>query len=317
MAKLRRQRYTVNDINWEQAYDLYEEEKSRYNVSEKTLFNYRAAFIKWNKIFELDKDVSILDAASYSYDEFVDILRNEGLKPESINTYVRNINHFFHWLENGNFLKDRRRAIVLRVEDTLPKFLDDQEVDKLLGPYDRNDFTESRCYTLICLMLATGIRVGSAAELLVSDWNRQDGILTLRKTKTRRQQVIYLPASVEEILDRYYYDYLHNTNIKYLFPNYMGEKISVIGLEKAHRKYCEKRGVENNHLHSLRHTMATNWVRRNGNLYKLQKALNHSSMRSTMRYARLFDSDVANEFEELNILNDYVGTRRITRRKKP
>lgn len=317
MAKLKRQRYTVNDISWKQAYDIYEEEKERYNVSEKTLANYRAAFDKWNRTFDIDEEALVPDAAAYTYDEFVDILRDEGLKPESINTYVRNINHFFHWLADGNFIKERRRAIVLKTEDTLPKFLTDQEVEKLLGPYNRDDFAESRSYTLIALMLSTGIRVGSAAELLITDWDRGNGVITLRKTKTRRQQMIYLPASAQEVLDRYYYDYLNgNPHIKYLFPNYTGQKISVIGLEKAHRKYCADRGVENNHLHSLRHTFSTNWVKRGGNLYRLQKALNHTSVRSTLRYARLFDEDISKDFEELNLLNDYVGTKRITRRKK-
>jgi len=314
VAKLKRKRYTAKDITWEQAYNLYEEEKSRYNVSEKTLFNYRYAFTKWNKVFELGEDASIEAATAYSYDEFVDALRATNIKPESINTYVRNINHFFHWLEAGNFIQGRRRGIVLKVEDTLPKFVEDQEVEKLLGEYDRNDFTESRCYTIICLMLATGIRVGSAAELLISDWDRKEGILTLRKTKTRRQQVIYLPASAQEVLDRYYFDYLHDTNIKYLFPNYMGDKISVIGLEKAHRKFCEKRGVKNNHLHSLRHAFSYYYIRNGGDLYRLQKMLNHTSVRSTMRYGRLFDSDIANDFEK-NILNDFIGTHRITKRK--
>ena len=40
-------------------------------------------------------------------------------------------------------------------------------------------------------------------------------------------------------------------------------------------------------LHSLRHTFATRWVLRGGDIFKLQKILGHQSIQMTMMYAHL------------------------------
>lgn len=319
MAKIKRQHIKKEEISWHQAYELYQEEKERFGIAESTLINYRLGFNRWNEVFEIGADASVEEGAEPTYDEFVDLLRAAGLKAETINTYIRAMNVFFTWLYKGNFVKERRPVMAIKVDDQLPRFLSDEDIERLLGtPYNRDNFREARSYTLAALMLATGIRVGSAAEIMVEDWDRENGTILLRKTKTRKQQLIFLPTSASELLDHYYYDFLYRTNIKYLFPNYVGGKISVKGLEQAHILFCEARGVTNNHLHSLRHSFARNYIQNGGNLYRLQKMLNHNTIRTTARYGRLFDEDVANDMERSNILNDYVlGARKITRRKKP
>lgn len=318
MAKIKRQHIKAEEITWHKAYDLFQQEKERYNIAESTLINYRLAFNRWNALFDIGEDALVSEGAEPTYDDFVDVLKEVGLKPETINTYIRAMSVFFIWLYKANLVKERRPVIALKLDDPLPRFLSDEDIEKLIGtPYDnKSTFRDARSYTLAALMLATGIRVGSAAEIRIEDWDRENGILTLRKTKTRKAQMIYLPAAASEILDRYYYDFLHNTDIKYLFPNYVGQKISVKGLEQAHILFCEARGVENNHLHSLRHTFARNYIQNGGNLYRLQKMLNHNTIRTTARYGRLFDEDVAIDMEHMNILNDYVvGMKKVVKRK--
>jgi site-specific recombinase XerD len=48
-------------------------------------------------------------------------------------------------------------------------------------------------------------------------------------------------------------------------------------------------------FHSLRHTFASHWAMKGGDLFKLQKILGHKSVAMTMRYAHLtpqaFNSD--------------------------
>lgn len=318
MPKMKRIYIKQEDLTWFQAFDIYLEEKERVNLSEQTVVNYVSSFKKYNRAFGLNEQSSLTEATEYSLEDFIDKLRAENLKPDTINSYVRNINHFLKWMFERNFIKDYEKTIELKVEDTLPRFLSEDEVDALVSsPYNRNNFTESRSYTIICLMLSIGIRVGSVPEIHVSDWDRDNGILTLRKTKTRKQQLIYLPSSTSEILDRYYYDYIKGSHTEYLFPNSMGEKITVNGLQRAHMAFCAARGVENKGLHSLRHTCAYYYIRNGGNIYRLKKMLNHRDISSTMRYGRLFDEDVAEDFQKINILNDVIGTKtKITKRRK-
>jgi site-specific recombinase XerD len=41
------------------------------------------------------------------------------------------------------------------------------------------------------------------------------------------------------------------------------------------------------HFHDLRHTFASHWVMKGGDLFKLQKILGHKTVQMTMRYAHL------------------------------
>ena len=75
-------------------------------------------------------------------------------------------------------------------------------------------------------------------------------------------------------------------------------------------------GVARFHPHQLRHTFATRWVERGGNLAALQLALGHSSIVVTQRDARLPTEHVRAEAER--IAGYSVGARPLTclRRRK-
>jgi integrase len=82
------------------------------------------------------------------------------------------------------------------------------------------------------------------------------------------------------------------------------------GFTKQLRRYS---GVTKFHPHQLRHTFATRWAERGGNLALLQLALGHSSIVVTPRYARLTDEHVRAEAERISgnsVANSVAGTSR-------
>jgi len=50
-------------------------------------------------------------------------------------------------------------------------------------------------------------------------------------------------------------------------------------------------------FHDFRHDFGTKVLRETGNLKLAQKALNHADIKSTLRYAHVLDSDVAEAVE--------------------
>lgn len=69
--------------------------------------------------------------------------------------------------------------------------------------------------------------------------------------------------------------------------------ITYSGVATAWRRLRQRAGVHDFRFHDHRHDLGTKVLRDTGNLKLVQKALNHSSIRSTVRYAHVLDEDVA------------------------
>jgi integrase len=69
--------------------------------------------------------------------------------------------------------------------------------------------------------------------------------------------------------------------------------ITLSGVSTEWRRLRKRAGVQGFRFHDHRHDLGTKILRDTGNLKLVQKALNHSSIRSTVRYAHVLDEDVA------------------------
>ncbi len=68
------------------------------------------------------------------------------------------------------------------------------------------------------------------------------------------------------------------------------------GFPKIIRGGKERRYI---HFHDLRHTFASHWVMKGGDIFKLQKILGHKSIAMTMRYAHLAPDAFASDYGRL------------------
>jgi integrase len=71
------------------------------------------------------------------------------------------------------------------------------------------------------------------------------------------------------------------------------------GAKTAWQVMRAKAGVTDFRFHDFRHDFGTKLLRESGNLKLVQKAMNHSNIKSTLRYAHVLDEDVAAAVEQL------------------
>ena len=71
------------------------------------------------------------------------------------------------------------------------------------------------------------------------------------------------------------------------------------GVKTAWRRLRTRAGVTGFRFHDHRHDFATKLLRETGNLKLVQRALNHSSIKTTTRYAHVLDSEVADAMERV------------------
>lgn len=142
------------------------------------------------------------------------------------------------------------------------------------------------------LYLLTGFR---KSELLTATWSQVDfenRQFILPDSKGGRPH--YLPLTVEamaviEGIPRL----LGNPHI---FPG-MKEGAHLVDLKKPWERIRTRAGLEDVHIHDLRHTIAS-WLVQGGNsLYLVSKVLNHKDLRTTERYARFAQDNLRDALE--------------------
>ncbi len=56
----------------------------------------------------------------------------------------------------------------------------------------------------------------------------------------------------------------------------------------------------------FRHTFATNFVKRGGDVFTLQKIMGHSDISTTRKYIQLTDEDLKNKHRMINTVDDFI-----------
>lgn len=76
--------------------------------------------------------------------------------------------------------------------------------------------------------------------------------------------------------------------------------ITAEGAKTEWRRLRRRAGVENFRFHDIRHDVATKLLRNTGNLKLVQRALNHSDIKTTVKYAHVLDDEVAAALYEIS-----------------
>jgi integrase len=74
--------------------------------------------------------------------------------------------------------------------------------------------------------------------------------------------------------------------------------ITLSGLETEWKRLRKRAGVVGFRFHDYRHDFATKLLRQTGNLKLVSRALNHSSTKTTERYAHVVDDDLRLALEQ-------------------
>ena len=176
----------------------------------------------------------------------------------------------------------------------------------LLIKPDINDYEKYRNYIIIVLLMSTGARCNTILNIKLSDLDLNEGTVTFNTTKTNKTVVVPLEKKAIRDLKEYVLRWRHCSKYGYLFFNAYGEQLTRGGLSKAIASYNKSRGVEKTSIHLFRHTFAKHWIRNNGDVFRLQKMLGHSSLDMTRNYVNMFSSDLKEGFDTFSPLDKMV-----------
>jgi integrase/recombinase XerC len=161
-----------------------------------------------------------------------------------------------------------------------PKALHDDEQRRLLDVLAAADGVEAaRDRMLVQLLLGTGVRIGSAIALDVSDIDFDHGEITLRMTKNDRPTTVVMPSHFSKCLQA-------SVAGRTKGPVFLAgdRRICMRHAQRRLAGWFAAAGIRGRSAHSLRHTFATGLLAKTGDLRLVQAALNHASIVSTTVY---------------------------------
>jgi integrase len=125
---------------------------------------------------------------------------------------------------------------------------------------------------LVLFLLNSGMRRQEALTLRICDIDFSRNLIYLEQTKSKRTRIVPMNALTREILRS------------------LGDELFLkMNLDHVSRKfgsYAKRAGLSGFHLHSLRHTFATNLIAAGVDIYTVSRLLGHSDLRTTILYAK-------------------------------
>jgi integrase/recombinase XerD len=230
-------------------------------------------------------------------ESFVRSLMSSGLAPRSVARAVACLRGFYKFLALERKL-DRSPADDLqppRAWPALPKYLDLDEVDRLLAQPDPETLLGLRDKALIELLYATGLRVSELVALRATDLNLDEGYLTCTG-KGDKQRMVPLGHEAAEWVRRYIRDGRpqlvgKRASSPRLFVNSRGGSLSRVGFWKVLGAYGRKAGISRAiSPHVLRHSFATHLLDRGADLRMIQVMLGHADLSTTQIYTHVLEA---------------------------
>lgn len=173
---------------------------------------------------------------------------------------------------------------------SLPKALTDAEVDRLLKAFPPERPSFRRGYAMVRCALDLGLRANEIAKLALTDIDWQSGTVTLRSTKSRREDILPLPIPTgQAIADYLQYERPRTTN-QAVFVRRLAPHDVPIGPDAVHRLIRDayrRIGLDHGRTHALRHTLARRLLAQGSSLKEVADILRHRSLDTSLIYAKL------------------------------
>ena len=173
---------------------------------------------------------------------------------------------------------------------SLPHALKPDEVERLLNSFTDDLRWPKRGYAIVRCALDMGLRAGEFAHLRIVDIDWVLGTVTLRGTKSLRQDILPLPMETGQALADYLQNERLTTSNPAIFIRHQApidQPISSSGIQKVIKQAHLRIGLPHSGAHALRHTLACRLVENGSSLKEVADVLRHRSLNTTLIYAKL------------------------------
>lgn len=249
------------------------------------------------------KDVEYQDIRLY-----INYLHDLNYNNKTISRHISSLRSFFKYLKVNNIIDNNPCVLISnpKLDKRLPKYLNFEDVEKLLNAFDNNNYIGLRNSTILEMLYSTGIRVSEIVNIKVNDIsNKSIKIIG----KGNKERIVYFGTKLDDLLNKYLnksYSILNVHNSDYLFLSKTGKKINDREIRYIIDDATKIAGINMKiSPHVLRHTFATHMLNEGADLRSVQELLGHENLSTTQIYTHLTNEKIRNVY-----LNSHPRARR-------
>jgi integrase/recombinase XerC len=202
---------------------------------------------------------------------------------------------FYKFLVKRNYVSSNPVTAVRtpKQEKRLPKFLEYEQVQKLLNTPGTGNWLAARDRAILETLYSTGLRVSELVALNMDDIDFLGEVVHVRG-KGKKERITPIGSSALQSIQQYI-EFRNkraegngNFDSKVLFVNKHGQRLSTRSVRRKMDKYLIMAGLDPSiSPHTLRHSFATHMLNNGADLRSVQELLGHQSLSTTQIYTHL------------------------------
>lgn len=224
---------------------------------------------------------------------YVESLYGAGLSARSIARHMTTLRNFYSFLTREGEIKADPSEFLTPPKQwsNLPKYLNREEIDRLLAAPDAAKPTGIRDRAMLELLYATGLRVTELCRLELNNVERDSGVLRVTG-KGNKQRLVPFGESAGQAVTQYLNQgrsgLLKGRASRFLFVTARGGAMTRQGFWKLLGGYGKKAGIFRDLTpHVVRHSFATHLVEGGADLRSVQIMLGHADISTTQVYTHV------------------------------
>lgn len=187
----------------------------------------------------------------------------------------------------------------LAMTQKIVRTVSEDDQTKILIHFDQNKhkYNNERNYLLVKMLLETGMRMTELRNVRIQDIDLENNLIHLKLTKTKAERYVCFTEETKNRLEHYT---KNKPLCNYLFTSNRGEQMTVASLETLFHKTRVLLGLQGSvSPHKWRHTFATSFLKRGGDLETLRILLGHTNLKTTQKYLHLSKQDVIKNYQRI------------------
>lgn len=274
------------------------------DVSDNTIKTYNVGLLQFIQYL---KDHNIQEPTREDIIDFREYLKEEQLKPNTINAYLIAVRNFYSWLAYEGITKDITKKIKgIKLERKhLKRGLSLEEIKKVLSVC--KDIREE---LIIKIMINCGLRCNEVVNIELTDFYNDKGIVMMKVLGKARSGLKQDAIKIDDRLFALIQEYVKQYNIQdYLFVSTSNHntngKLTTKTIRYIVKNLFEKAGLDMDMLstHSTRHTTCELLLEKGMPIQEVSEFMRHKSINTTIVYSKELD---ARNSQASNILCDEI-----------